>query len=168
MCIRDRSISPDDLAGRRVSFVYASNILGSVLGSLGIGFVLMNFLGLRQVALLLGGISVCGGVLLLLFAGRTILRVPAWVLAMAALCVIAIAFASPSYALLHERIIFRHKPESKKPFAKVVENRNGVVAVLSNAAVFGGGVYDGHFLIDPEHDSNFIIRALALGAVRCV
>jgi len=101
----------------------------------------------------------------LLFAGRTILRVPAWVLAMAALCVIAIAFASPSYALLHERIIFRHKPESKKPFAKVVENRNGVVAVLSNAAVFGGGVYDGHFLIDPEHDSNFIIRALALGAV---
>lgn len=159
------SISPDDLAGRRVSLVYASNILGSVLGSLGIGFVLMNFLGLRQVALLLGGISVCGGVLLLLFAGRTILRVPAWVLAMAALCVIAIAFASPSYALLHERIIFRHKPESKKPFAKVVENRNGVVAVLSNAAVFGGGVYDGHFLIDPEHDSNFIIRALALGAV---
>ena len=159
------SISPDDLAGRRVSFVYASNILGSVLGSLGIGFVLMNFLGLRQVALLLGGISVCGGVLLLLFAGRTILRVPAWVLAMAALCVIAIAFASPSYALLYERIIFRHKPESKKPFAKVIENRNGVVAVLSNAAVFGGGVYDGHFLIDPEHDSNFIIRALALSAV---
>ena len=63
------SISPDDLAGRRVSFVYASNILGSVLGSLGIGFVLMNYLGLRQVALLLGGISVCGGVLVLLVRG---------------------------------------------------------------------------------------------------
>ncbi|MGA2426868.1 MAG: fused MFS/spermidine synthase [Candidatus Acidiferrum sp.] len=159
------SISPDDLAGRRVSFVYASNILGSVLGSLGIGFVLMNLLGLRQVALLLGGISVCGGVLLLLFAGRTMPRAPVWVLAMAALCVIAIAFASPSYALLYERIIFRHKPESKTPFANVVENRNGMVAVLSNAAVFGGGVYDGHFLIDPEHDSNFIIRALAISAV---
>jgi spermidine synthase len=159
------SISPDDLAGRRVSFVYASNILGSVLGSLGIGFVLMNFLGLRQVALLLGGISVCGGVLLLLFAGRTVPRAPAWVLAMAALCVVAIAFASPSYALLYERIIFRHKPESKTPFANVVENRNGMVAVLSNAAVFGGGVYDGHFLIDPKHDSNFIIRALAISAV---
>ena len=28
-----------------------------------------------------------------------------------------------------------------------------------------GGVYDGHFLIDPEHDSNFIIRALALSAM---
>jgi spermidine synthase len=47
----------------------------------------------------------------------------------------------------------------------VVENRNGVVAVLSNAAVFGGGVYDGHFLINPKHDSNFIIRVLALNAL---
>jgi spermidine synthase len=159
------SISPDDLAGRRVSFVYASNILGSVLGSLGIGFVLMNYLGLRQVALLLGGISVCGGVLMLLFAGRRIPRAPAWVLACAALCVIAVPLASPSYALLYERIIFRHKPESRTAFDHVVENRNGVVAVLSNAAVFGGGVYDGHFLINPKHDSNFIIRVLALSAL---
>ncbi len=159
------SISPDDLAGRRVSFVYASNILGSVLGSLGIGFVLMNYLGLRQVALLLGGISACGGLLLLLCAQGRSPRVPAWVFAIAVLCVLAVPLASPAYALLYERIIFRHKTESKTPFTAVVENRNGVVAVLSNTAVFGGGVYDGHFLINPKHDSNFIIRALALGAV---
>ena len=159
------SISPDDLAGRRVSFVYASNILGSVLGSLGIGFILMNYLGLRRIALLLGGISVGGGVLLLLLAGRSTRRAPAWVFAMAALCVIAVPLASPSYALLYERIIFRHKAESKAPFDHVVENRNGVIAVLSNASVFGGGVYDGHFLINPERDANFIIRVLALSAV---
>jgi hypothetical protein len=41
----------------------------------------MNYLGLRQVALLLGGISVCGGVLMLLLAGRKIPRAPAWVFA---------------------------------------------------------------------------------------
>jgi spermidine synthase len=159
------SISPDDLAGRRVSLVYASNILGSVLGSLGIGFVLMNFLGLRQIALLLGGISVASGILLLLFAGRTTPRAPAWLFALGFLCALAIPFASSRYGLLYERIIFRHKPEAQAPFAHLLENRNGVIAVLSNGAVFGGGVYDGHYLINPAHDSNLIVRALALTAV---
>jgi len=159
------SISPDDLAGRRVSLVYAANILGSVLGSLGIGFVLMHVLGLRQIALLLGGLSVASGILLLLFAGRTAPRAPAWVFALGFLCALAIPLASPQYALLYERIIFRNKPEAQARFAHVVENRNGVVAVLSNGAVFGGGVYDGAFSIDPTHDSNLIVRTLAVSAV---
>jgi spermidine synthase len=159
------SISPDDLAGRRVSLVYAANILGSVLGSLGIGFVLMHFLGLRQIALLLGGISVASGILLLLFSGRTAARAPAWLFALGFLCALAIPFASPRYALLYERMIFRHRAEAQAPFAHLVENRNGVIAVLSNGAVFGGGVYDGGFSINPAHDSNLIVRALAVTAL---
>ena len=63
----------------------------------------------------------------------------------ASLCAVAIPLALPTYALLYERIIFRHKPEAHTPVAHLVENRNGVVAVLSNGAVFGGGVYDGGF-----------------------
>ena len=31
--------------------------------------------------------------------------------------------------------------------------------------MFGGGVYDGYFRIDPSHDSNLIIRALVLSAI---
>jgi spermidine synthase len=159
------SILPDELAGRRVSFVYASNIFGSVLGSLGIGFVLMNFLGLRQVALLLGGISVIAGGLLLLLARRTTPRAPVWVFVLAALCAVAVPLSWSRYDLFYERIIFLHRPESKAPFAHIVENRNGVITVLSNTAVFGGGVYDGHFLIDPVRDPNFIIRAFAISAI---
>jgi spermidine synthase len=159
------SILPDDLAGRRVSFVYASNILGSVLGSLGIGFVLMNFLGLRQVALLLGGISVIAGGLLLLLTRRRTPRVPVWVFVLAALCAVAVPLSWSRYALFYERIIFLHRRESKTPFAHIVENRNGVITVLSNTAAFGGGVYDGHFLIDPARDPNFIIRAFAISAI---
>jgi predicted membrane-bound spermidine synthase len=87
------SISPDDLAGRRVSLVYASNILGSVLGSLTIGFVLMNFFGLRQIALLLGGVSVASGILILLFASRTMPRAPAWLFGLGLLCAIAVPLA---------------------------------------------------------------------------
>jgi spermidine synthase len=73
--------------------------------------------------------------------------------------------AARHYGLLYERLIFRHAPESRVPFAHTVENRNGVVAVLDNGAVFGGGVYDGIFQIDPLNDSNLIVRALALSAM---
>jgi SAM-dependent methyltransferase len=46
----------------------------------------------------------------------------------------------------------------------VVENRNGVIGVTQDRAVFGGGVYDGYFNIDPMHDSNIVARAYALSA----
>src|SRR5262249_2065178 len=48
--------------------------------------------------------------------------------------------------------------------ARVVENRNGVIVVLQNGAVFGGGVYDGYFNIDPVNDVNMVVRAYALSA----
>ncbi|HMC29160.1 MAG TPA: fused MFS/spermidine synthase, partial [Verrucomicrobiae bacterium] len=159
------AISPDDLAGRRVSLLYASNILGSVLGSLGIGFILMQHLGLREIALLLGAASTVIGLILLVFSSRSANRAPRWIFGLALLCMALLPTAASRYRLLYERLIFHHSPESRLPFAQIVENRNGVVTVLPDGSVFGGGVYDGAFLIDPAHDANFIIRALALGAV---
>jgi spermidine synthase len=48
-------------------------------------------------------------------------------------------------------------------FARVVENRHGVIAVGSdNRTVIGGGVYDGMFNIDPVSDVNSIKRCYAL------
>jgi predicted membrane-bound spermidine synthase len=160
------SISADDLAGRRVSFVYGANILGSVLGSLLIGFVLLHFLGLREIALMLGGVSVLGSILPFVLAQRASGRLPRFIFALGTVCAAAVVFASTCYGLLYERIIFRHREESQTPFAHLVENRNGVIAVLPSGAVFGGGVYDGGFYIDPDHDSNLIIRALALSAIQ--
>ncbi len=160
------SISPDDLAGRRVSFVYGANILGSVLGSFLIGFVLLNYLGLREIALMLGGISVLSAALPIFLVHRASGRLSRFVFALGTVCAAAVVFASTCYGLLYERIIFRHRHEARTPFAHVVENRNGVIAVLPGGAVFGGGVYDGDFRIDPEHDKNLVIRALALSAIQ--
>jgi spermidine synthase len=160
------AISADDLAGRRVSLVYASNILGSVLGSLVIGFVLLNILGLREIALLLGATSVAAAILPLALAHRLSSRSPRSIYALGFACALAVVFASTCYGLLYERIIFRHREEAKTPFAHLVENRNGVIAVLQNGAVFGGGVYDGEFVINPDQDSNLIIRALAISAIQ--
>jgi spermidine synthase len=160
------SISPDDLAGRRVSFVYGANILGSVLGSFLIGFVLLNHLGLREIALMLGGISVLGSIVPFGLVRQASGRLPRSVFVLGTACAAGVVLASTCYGLLYERIIFHHRKESRTPFAHLVENRNGVIAVLPGGAVFGGGVYDGDFRIDPDHDSNLIVRALALSAIQ--
>src|SRR5205814_935014 len=77
---------------------------------------------------------------------------------------VAVPLASPRFDSLYENLTCGNRPETRTAFARVVENRNGVISVTQEAAVFGGGVYDGYFRIDPSHDSNLIIRGLVLSA----
>ena len=158
------AIPPDDKAGRAVSFVYVSNIIGSALGSLGIGFFLMQRFGLRSVSLGLGMLAVMLGSAVLIFSKGRIERPPAWALALMAASFVAVPSASGLYSLLFERLIFGNRSEARVPFARIVENRNGVIGVTQDRAVFGGGVYDGYFNVDPLHDSNLVARAYALSA----
>ena len=59
-------------------------------------------------------------------------------------------------------MIFGPKAAELGSMKHVVENRNGIIAVTADDAVFGGGVYDGYFNIDPMNDKNFVIRAYVL------
>jgi spermidine synthase len=156
------AIAPGEKAGRSVSLVYVSNILGSAIGSLGIGFVLMQYLSLQEVAAGLAFVAVvCGSLVLVLGRGAET-KTRRWAPALILAALIAVALSGGFYRLLFERLIFGARPEAKVPFAHVVENRNGVIGVTREAAVFGGGVYDGYFNIDPANDKNLIIRAYAL------
>jgi spermidine synthase len=159
------SVSADEKAGRGVSLVYVSNILGSVAGSLGIGFVWMQYFGLRQICLQLGFLSVFSGGLILWLTRRESKLRPAWALLLFAGALAAVPPASGRFKLLYAKLTFGSGEESCIPFARIVENRNGVIAVTREDAVFGGGVYDGYFRVDPSHDVNLILRALVLSAV---
>jgi predicted membrane-bound spermidine synthase len=159
------SVSPDEKAGSGVSLVYVSNILGSVIGSLGIGFVLMQHFGLRQICMLLGLLTVLTGGIVLLFAWQGSRFPPVWATLLFVAALVAVPLASPGFDLLYEKLTFGNRMREDAFFTHVVENRNGVISVTKEDAVFGGGVYDGHFRIDPNHDVNFIIRALILSAV---
>jgi len=158
------SVSADGRAGRGVSLIYVSNILGSTLGSLMIGFIWMNHFGLEQVSVQLAVAAIVTGALVLVFQrGRW--QWPALGTAsIVALALLAVAIAPRFYSGLFERLIFGAKAGDMAPFAHVVENRNGVIAVTQEGAVYGGGVYDGYFNVDPTHDTNLIIRAFALSA----
>src|SRR5690242_6063093 len=87
---------------------------------------------------------------------------PAWAVALILVSFVAVAASSGLYPLLFERLIFGDRPEARVDFAHVVENRNCVVGVTQEPAVFGGGVYDGYFNVDPMHDSNLVVLAYAL------
>jgi spermidine synthase len=156
------AVTADERAGRGVSFVYISNIVGSALGSLTIGFVLMNHFGLRQVSFQLAFFAVIFGGIVLFFAQGKARMPPAWALVIAVAALGAVPMASRGYALLFERLIFGRRPEASQPFAHIVENRNGVIAVTQTGAIFGGGVYDGNFNIDPTNDVNYVVRAYSL------
>ncbi len=158
------AVSADEKAGRNVSLVYLSNILGSALGSFGIGFVLMNHFGLRQVSLQLGFAAVvCGTVIQFLARGKFRI-LPVWLAGVTVAAIALMVWGGRTHSLLFERLIFGTRPEASVPFARVVENRNGIIAVTQDAALFGGGVYDGNFNTDPTDEVNFIIRPYALSS----
>jgi len=156
------SVSAGNSAGRSVSIIYLSNILGSTLGSLVIGFVLMDHFGTQAISTQLAvATALTGFLVLLLRQGRfTAPSKPGW--ALAVLVLAAIGLAAPTYRNLYGTMIFGPKASEVGYMKHVVENRNGIVAVTDDDAVFGGGVYDGHFNINPAEDKNFVIRAYVL------
>ncbi len=62
------SIDPSEQVGSRVSYIYLANIIGSTLGSLLTGFVLMQFIGVANISADLGILGVLAGVLTLVAA----------------------------------------------------------------------------------------------------
>jgi len=61
--------------------------------------------------------------------------------------------------------MFRSDYRSSMSFDSVIENRSGVITVDKAGLVYGGGIYDGAFRIDPLNDTNNIFRAFAIAAM---
>jgi len=156
------AVAANEQAGRRVSLIYVSNIIGSTLGSLVIGFVLMNHYGLKQTSMQLALLAVASGVLLLFFANRRFHARPVWAPAAVLASLVMIFISSGLYSNLFGKLIFGPRAATVGYMAHVVENRNGVIAITADGAVMGEGVYDGYFNIDPLDDKNLVVRAYAL------
>jgi spermidine synthase len=160
------AVNADLRAGARVSLIYGANILGSTLGSFIIGFILFNHFGLRQVSIQLATLAVISGTFAYFFGCQNSLKPKAWALATICISVATVPVASQMYSQIFERLIFGSNAGTVTPLADIVENRNGVVVVTKQGAVFGGGVYDGYFNVDPLADKNLIVRAFALGSFK--
>jgi predicted membrane-bound spermidine synthase len=150
-------IAADPLVGRRVSHLYLANILGSTLGSLVTGFVLMDHLGLAAIHVVLAvlGLGLALFVVALRRSG----------LALVAAGAVAVAAGFPLFSHPYERLQLKTDYRPGERFAHVVETRSGVITVNAQGQIFGGGIYDGAFNTDLHDDKNAIIRCYALAAL---
>ncbi len=156
------AVSASDSAGRSVSLIYLSNILGSALGSLAIGFVWMNYFATQAILMQLAAAAVITGFAIAVFRNGKAQAPSRLIWCLALVAAVAIPLANPGFRNLYGTLIFGPKAAQVGVMKHVVENRNGIVSVTQDDAIFGGGVYDGFFNIDPGNDSNFIIRAYTL------
>jgi spermidine synthase len=149
-------------AGSEVSWTYASNILGSTLGSLIVGFVWMHHFGLKQVSEQLALAAIITGAFVLFLGGGSNKSTLRWALPLGAACLIALLAASSCYSGFYEKLILGPGAKARGPFVHIVENRNGVIAVARDGTVYGNGVYDGAFNTDATQDVNYVVRAYAV------
>ena len=161
-CLAHLGVAADARAGMRTGLLYLANILGAAAGSVLTGFVLMDRLGLIEIAQCLAAAGVACAIVLdfVTPAPRRARALRAGGLVVAGLLAV-IALPAASDKVL-EALMWKGAPEAKAAFASVVENRSGIVTVDRAGTVYGNGAYDGHFNIDLANDSNGIVRPYAL------
>jgi predicted membrane-bound spermidine synthase len=153
----------DDKAGLHLSFVYVSNVLGSTAGTLITGFVLMDRTSTTQISAFLAALGAIAAAAVAGLAPMSWLRRASFI----ALGFVVVAVCSPLaintlFDHYYERIIYKNEIRSEPPFADVVENKSGVVAVDTHGVVYGNGMYDGMAYVDLIDDKNFLIRPFSL------
>ncbi len=153
------SVPPDSHAGAGLSYLYLSNIIGSAAGAWLVGFILMDLWSLRWISVFLVLAGVCMATVLV---GVNV-RQPIAATVGAAVVVACVVFSSgPLFATVYGQM--QSQDEWGQPgtqLADIVETRSGVVTVDQDAAIFGGGVFDGWINTD-IHENSQIVEPLAL------
>ncbi len=158
-------ITPDDRAGKNLSYVYLANIVGSSAGSLVTGFVFLDRFSLATSGVIVACIGMLLVVMLLALSDLTRSR-RALAIAGALGAAALLARATPrAYDRIWERLLYKAKFEETTTFAEVIETKSGVITVTQDGTVYGGGAYDGRFNTSIVHDRNGIQRAYAVGAM---
>jgi spermidine synthase len=156
------AIPPDGKAGFRVGLVYTMNIVGSALGTLLTGFVLSQAFGLRGLSTLLAAFTLCLTLLLALSSGSLRRRPSAFVAAGLLSALVLMGLQEKLTTRLFESMLAGVDPTYSGKATDIIENRSGIVVVNEHGTVYGGGVYDGAFNIDPYRDVNGVIRPYSL------
>lgn len=153
-------IAADEKIGQRTALLYFANIVGCASGAILTGFVLTDYLGIRQIAavLLVGG-TMCA--FALITAGQTTRQEKN---RLHCLAIAVLMFGLCASAFLSQRLFenLQAKKLTHQGFAQIVENHSGVITVDTDGTVFGNGMYDGRFNTDLKSDRNGIIRPYAL------
>ena len=142
-------------ATSQVATLYFANIAGSALGPLLTGFLLLDHVDLGPAMAIAAATTLAFAVALAprgMHAGRFA------AIAIGAVVVAALAYG-PLYTGHMERL--QHAKFGSPPFRHVIQDRTSIITVdaASEDIMYGHGIYDGRFNIDPVVNSNLIERA---------
>jgi spermidine synthase len=155
------AVSKRDLISIQLSWVYAANIVGSTLGPIITGFILLDVMALDRCFMLMSAASavLCCFTILVMFPDRRRWTILGTVAVASLLFYIVL---HPLYGNSLKQMLFKKEAHEKPDFKFTVENRNGIIVVVPDVhdQVWGGGVYDGRFNLDPIlRNDNWIDRA---------
>lgn len=157
-------VDPDELAGAKLSYLYGSNIVGSVAGSLLTGFVFMDHFSMATTATVLTCVGVLLSLVVYVMSAAPERRRVAWTQAGAATAVavaLLLSLGGLAYGGIYERLQYRTEYEGQR-FKHIIETKSGVITVTQDDQVFGGGMYDGVFNVELVADRNGLIRPFTL------
>ncbi|CAA6808679.1 MAG: Unknown protein [uncultured Campylobacterales bacterium] len=147
--------------GKKVSFIYFGNILGSFLGPIITGFILLDIFTTFETFILLICMTFIVGIISLVMSKKFDIKSFAFIF-----LVIASIILLGTYLINTpiSNFIFMKKSEYK--IDSSIENKNGIIDIFkderNNSVVFGSGMYDGMMNIDLENNQNKIERAYIL------
>ncbi|MES2759058.1 MAG: methyltransferase domain-containing protein [Pseudomonadota bacterium] len=153
-------------AAQAMSWLYFANIVGATLGPLVTGFILLDMFSLEANIAILSGLTVLLLLALLVALPKDRAYKMRAVGLTAAMVAGAWALHGGLYAGHLERLQFG-EPDHR-PFAYVHENRSGIITVASDPQgdiMYGNGIYDGRYNLDPLRNSNLIDRAYMMASL---
>ncbi len=164
-CLAQLGFTNRESGGMQTAQLYLVNIAGSVCGSLTTGYFLMNQFGLIGIAQILL-LTAIGGTLLFVYSASAIYRIRASRQVAGLVVGLSAFMLQPvTAATILEVLHFKLFADWYMPYAKVVENRSGIITVDRDRVVFGHGMYDGVFKIAPIDGGADVTRPYALSLV---
>jgi spermidine synthase len=160
-------IRQKDTVGMSMSWIYSANIVGSTAGPLLTSFLLLDYFKLEQAFLYL---SILTSILAIGFwIASPLRRGHKAVVILSILSIITgmYYFHGIVYIDILEKLHYKERYLSKKPYKYIIQNRHGIIAVEASRTdiLYGGGIYDGGYNLDPILNSNGITRAYKIAAL---
>lgn len=159
------TLGANQRVGVGLSYLYLANIAGAATGTLITGFILMDHWSARGIGVFTALLGLSLSLALLLGGPSSGRRRWLDVGGVALVAVAVLLTSGPLFDQLYERLLYKVAFTAEKRFARILENRSGVIAVSRDGTVFGGGLYDGHYNTDVVNDMNLIVRPYFLGAL---
>ena len=159
--------------GRRLADVYFFNIMGSALGPLMTGYLLLEWFSIAQVFTIIAALLFCSAMALL--AVKNYVLPSRYTAGLSLIALTAMVMDAASVWHDGSRLAKSLLIESSGTIVRSLENRHGIISIVKRPypgsevddfSVYGSNVYDGKTNLDIERDSNGLERPMLLHVVQ--